>query len=50
MNAKYTIERDTEYHCYVVHQDGAYLPNTYEDKKECLLAIIEAEGIEVDYE
>ena len=47
---KYTIERDTEYHCYVVHQDGAYLPNMYEDRQECLEAILKAEGIEVTNE
>ena len=45
---KYTIERDSGYRCWIVHQDGNYLPNTYEDKKECLIAILEHLDIEVE--
>lgn len=46
---KYTIERDTEYRCWlVVDEDGDYLTNTYEDKKECLLAVLEHNDIEVE--
>ena len=46
---KYTIERDAVHRCYVVvGENGGYLPNTYESKEECLVAILEHEGVEVD--
>lgn len=46
---KYTIERDSEHRCYVVtYDDGCYLPNTYESKEECLVAILENEDVEVE--
>lgn len=46
---KYTIERDSVHRCYVVVDDnGGYLPNTYDSKEECLAAILENEGVEVE--
>ena len=46
---KYTIERDSVHRCYVVvDENGGYLPNTYESKEECLAAILENEGVEVE--
>lgn len=48
---KYTIERGQEYRCYVIRDEqGDYLPNTYECIDECLEAILEHNGIEVEYD